>query len=214
MKYRKITLTQNQYKANELLKFFGITRKSDLPIDPETIIRKMGYQIVVYPGLLFRLGLLGGVVKINSRLQIWIDKKQYQESDSALFTLGEELGHIVLHLEDFTNISSIKDWFQIIQSFNEEHFIYTETQAKTFSSNILLPNFIFDSYTIEWVGKHLKQIDKLSNTTTDDLAWNIASLMAKSIKTSPSIIDITLKRWPNPLIGQITKQYPDLIRNE
>lgn len=214
MKYRKITLTQNQYKANELLKFFGITRKSDLPIDPETIIRKMRYQIVVYPGLLFRLGLLGGVVKSNSRLQIWIDKKHYQESDSALFTLGEELGHIVLHLEDFTNISSIKDWFQIIQSFNEEHFIYTETQAKTFSSNILLPNFIFDSYTIEWVGKHLKQIDKLSNTTTDDLAWNIASLMAKSIKTSPSIIDITLKRWPNPLIGQITKQYPDLIRNE
>ena len=92
MNYRHITFKENQERAHEILDFYGITSKSDMPVDPEPILRKMGISIVPFRGLKFRHGPLGFVTKTNSDLQVWVDEHHYiNQPESSLFTIGEEL---------------------------------------------------------------------------------------------------------------------------
>lgn len=213
MKYRRIPFRESHDRANELLELCGIGPDSTIPIDPEVIRRQLGIDVVPYRGLNFRCGLLGGVIKVRKKLQVWIDEDHYlKQPQSSLFTLGEELGHIVLHLEEeLDQITSIEDWIKITVA-TEEYYDYMETQAKTFSTNIILPSFIFDPYTLKWVDRNLKTIKKHNNTTKEELVYNIASDLEGELSVSAYIIEIVLnKRWPNPLIDQIIEKYSGLI---
>lgn len=215
MKYRNIPFTEYQQRANQLLDFFGITAESSIPIDPEIFLRQIGFDIVPYPGLWFRFGLKGAVIKVKDKRQVWIDEDHYfNQPESSLLTLGEELGHIILHLdEDSDDVSSIRDWISKTTA-TEEYYDYIENQARTFASNIILPSFIFDPFTLGWVSKNLDIIKERNNTTREDLAYNIASLMSDVVSVSPYIIEITLNRWPNPLIDQILEKHPELINRK
>ncbi|MBA7550551.1 hypothetical protein ES705_43069 [subsurface metagenome] len=116
-----------------------------------------------------------------------------------------------MHLdEDADDISSIREWIRETTA-TEEYYDNIENQARTFASNIILPSLIFDSFTLGWVSKNLDIIKECNNTTGEDLAYNIASIMNDVVGVSPYIIEITLNRWPNPLIGQILEKHPELV---
>lgn len=212
MNYRHITFKENQERAHEILDFYGITSKSDMPVDPEPILRKMGISIVPFRGLKFRHGPLGFVTKTNSDLQVWVDEHHYiNQPESSLFTIGEELGHIILHIEDCDIIKSIDDWSHIALR-NLQFYDKLENQAKTFSGNIILPSFIFDDYVLDWIGGHPEHREELMSTSFEDLAYTTAFLIKDDLGISPSILEIILKeRWPNPVVYQIAGKFPDLI---
>ncbi|NGX46465.1 MAG: hypothetical protein K940chlam2_01656 [Chlamydiae bacterium] len=212
MNYRHVTFKENQERAHEILDFYGITSESDMPVDPEPILWKMGISVVPFRGLRFRYGPLGFVTKINSDLQVWVDEHHYiNQPESSLFTIGEELGHIILHLEDFDIIKSIDDWNRIALR-NLQFYDKLENQARTFSANIILPSFIFDDYVLDWISKHPGHREELMSTSFDDLAYKTAFLIKDDLGISPSILEIILtERWPNPVVYQIAGKFPDLI---
>ena len=211
MNYRHITFAENQACAYEILRIHGISEKDDLPIDPELILRKIEIDVVPYPGLTFKFGAQGFVTKINGAFQVWVDENHYyHHPDSSLLTIGEELGHIKLHLESVDNISSIEEWIKQVVA-TEEYYAFMEQQAKTFSSHIILPSFSFNPYVLEWIDHNIGRVRKLKSPNHKELAYAIASIMAKDLGISEYIIEITLNRWPDPAIFKIMQAYPDLM---
>jgi hypothetical protein len=209
--YREIPFRENQRLANEVLRRFGFDESSDLPIDPELIIRQMGMDFIPVRGLKKNFGIKGCVVKYGDALQILIDEYHYEnEPESSILTLGEELGHSVLHLVDIDSIKSIKQWMREVHR-NTSRNAYIHSQARLFASNLILPAFVFDAYVLGWVESHLGEIQRFTNLSEDGLSSTIGFLMEDELEVSSWIIGITLGRWPNPAIKQITAQFPELL---
>jgi Zn-dependent peptidase ImmA (M78 family) len=208
--FRHITFQENQAAANRLLKSYGYEDTSGIPIDPERIIRRMRLGPVPFANLRKNFGIKGMVTKYGEKVQIWIDEYHYEnEPESSMFTLGEELGHCVLHLEECGEIKSVEQWMRIMHRDRDQNkFIHA--QAKLFASNILLPAFVFDSYAMEWVCKNLKDIVRFAGISPGELASTIAFLMEDDLGLSQQIIEHTLTRWPNQAIKQIREGFPEL----
>ena len=169
MTYREIPFSEYQQKANALLRKHGISENDKLPIDPENIIRLEGIELIPSPQLKQRFGIRGCVVKYNDQLQIYIDDYHYDnEPESCFLTMGEELGHCILHLVDFGKIRTIRDWMDISKK-NRDFSRFIENQARMFGSNIILPSFILEGYLMKWVRLNLKSIQRF-NVTVQDLA--------------------------------------------
>lgn len=213
LKYREITFPENQVIATNLLREHGYDEKSRIPIDPELVIREKGIDLIPFPGLRRDHGLKGCVAKQEGSLQILIDKWHYEEDETSIFTLGEELGHCVLHLIDLDKVKSVSDWIRIVYQ-NKSVSRYIEQQARVFSSNILLPHFSFCDYVLSWTAANLTSISTFSNLTVESLSENIASLLEDEIPLSHWILDYTLRRWPDRTIDQIVAKYPSLIRQK
>jgi hypothetical protein len=76
-----------------------------------------------------------------------------------------------------------------------------------FSSNLLLPRYAFEPYTLDWVKRNIKSLKKFQNFSVDDLAFNIGASMADELRVSSWIIEITLKRWPDRIIDKVFNQF-------
>ncbi len=210
MTYRHITFQDNQTEANRILRSYGYNAGSAIPIDPEKVARKMGWGTVPYANLRKNYGIKGFVTKYGEKLQIWIDEYHFQyEPESSLLTVGEELGHCVLHLEGCGNIESAEQWMEIMYR-NQKHHSFIHQQARLFASNIMLPAFVFDTYVREWVRENLEDVKKFARVSPNDLASTIGFLMEDELGLSQWIIEHTLKRWPNPVVNQIKESYPEL----
>ncbi len=211
MNYRDIPFKEYQDTAITILREHGFDRFSNIPVDPEVIIRRRGIRLIPWKDLKRDWAILGCVVKYEQGLQILIDEYHYfEQPESSLFTLGEELGHIELHLIDLDSITSIKKWINTL-SKNDKYHKYIEQQAKCFSSHLILPNFIFESYTLDWTKKHIKEINKFRSFSHDGLANLIGSLITDDLEVSEYIISLALLRWPDRIIDKIVKQYPQIL---
>ncbi len=214
MTYREIPFSEYQKRANELLRKHGVTENDELPIDPETIIRREGIELIPSAGLKQRFGIKGCVAKVDDTLQIYVDQYHYEnEPETAFLTLGEELGHCVLHLEDFKNIHSIRDWLNIIKN-NQEFSRKIENQARMFGSNIILPSFVFEPFIKAWMTANLKNILCFSNYNEDVLQGNIASLLEDELRLSYFVIYYALGRYPDRPINWILSNYPQLLKKK
>ncbi len=214
MTYREITFAKNQQIADRLLSDCDITEKSNLPIDPEAILRKKGHLVIPMLNMKRNYGVLGCVAKSGRSLQVYIDEYYYlNEPDRSLFTLGEELGHIYLHLFDLENVKSVEDWIKVLVA-NSDHHKRIEAQARLFSSNILLPHYIFDPFVLRWVKQNINQLKAFPRISPGTLADTIALFLEDELGVSQSILSIVLRRWPDQLIGRITKNHPGLLSDE
>lgn len=211
MTYREITFAKNQQVADQLLRECGIKADSSLPIDPEVILRKKGHLLSPMPNMKRDYGVLACVAKSGRSLNVYIDEYYYSnQEDRSLLTLGEELGHIYLHLLDLERVRSVDDWIKM-RSENREHHKKIESQAQLFASNIVLPHFIFDQYVVDWVHANIHELERFPRISPDTVAWNIGLYIEDELGISPWILSITLQRWPNRLIDKILKEYPGLL---
>jgi hypothetical protein len=212
MIYRDIPFTEYESVANALLRKHGISERDLLPIDPETLIRKEGLVLNTSLPLHKLFGIRGCVVKKNGRLEICIDEYHYMnEPESCLLTIGEELGHCILHLQDFEKIRSISDWMRVVVA-NRAQSRFIENQARMVGCHILLPTFIFGDFLVDWVGKNLKSVEAFRNPTIDLLLDNLATLLEDEIPLSHWILNIALGRWSDRPIDRVTKAYPQLLQ--
>lgn len=122
MRYNKYSFKDYQGKADKLLNDYNILNSTDLPVDPELLLRKLGYVLVPHKNLKCDYGIKGCVIKYNSKLQVHIDEYHYEnQTETCLFTIGEEIGHIVLHLNEIKHIESIEDWNSILKENYDYH---------------------------------------------------------------------------------------------
>lgn len=213
MRYQKISFKDNQEKANQILRYYGLDSPDhELPIDPELILRKMRIQPIPRKNLQKEHGIKGFVCIKNHSFQVFIDEFHYfEQEESSRFTLGEELGHIILHLEEVDEIKDLQDWMRVIVETSKHHR-YIESQARTFASNIILPEGAFKPYVLAWVGRHLTSLKRMKNISHEDLAFNIASDITEDLPVSNYIVQIALNRWPDRIILSVIDHYPELMR--
>ncbi|RPJ06626.1 MAG: ImmA/IrrE family metallo-endopeptidase [Spirochaetaceae bacterium] len=203
MKYRDISFKEYRDKADKLLQLHGFV-DAKIPIDPERLIRKMGdIDIIPYKNLYidYRVkGMVAYIVK-RQRFQIYIDEYHYDnQTKSSLFTLAEELGHLILHLDNREALPSHQDKWADILKLNHENHKNMENQARTFGSNIILPHKIFDPFAMDWVKKNEAIIRKHANYTPEGLAQTIGFHLEDVLEVSQYILQISLLRYPDPLV--------------
>ncbi len=220
MIYRHITFQESQKCAITLLKKYKLENEQ-IPIDPEILIRRIEYnneaRIKVIPKARLHADyhLWGMVAYIlepdknpNKGFQIYIDQAHYfGDKRKSLLTLGEELGHIVLHLEFGRVLPDVADGWNHLSEVNCQNHKNRESQARLFGSNIILPPNSFDPFVFDWVEKNKALILSSGCQSMDELASTISINLANVIEVSESIIKITLKRWPNQLLGQINDRF-------
>lgn len=117
MKFKYFPFKRYREIANDILRFYGYNEKSKIPIDPERIIRKMNIELVIINNLYKNHGIQGCVafIKPTKKYQICIDNiHYYYQEKSSLFTMGEEIGHIILHKEGMEEIANSDDWQRVI----------------------------------------------------------------------------------------------------
>ncbi len=205
--FKEMSFGEIQRKAEDLLSFNGFDQIRTLPLNIEKLARLMKIQIVPMDGLKKEYGIKGCVVKCSKGFSILLDSYHYErQEESSVFTIGEEVGHIILHLNDVEDVTTINEWMHIVVC-NENYRAYIEQQARVFSSNLLLPRYAFEPYTLDWVKRNIKSLKKFQNFSVDDLAFNIGASMADELRVSSWIIEITLKRWPDRIIDKVFNQF-------
>jgi Zn-dependent peptidase ImmA (M78 family) len=76
------------------------------------------------------------------------------------FTLGEELGHFILHKELFQSVSSIDDYLAVYKSIPDDDFNRFEMDAKALAGMILAPEQSFIERLILHRDSRLKALGK------------------------------------------------------
>jgi hypothetical protein len=123
----------------------------DIPVDIELLIENDGYLISDMPDLIERKIDHEGLLLWNKTLEkyeICIVKRyldpQKNYSNRYRFTLGEELGHLIMHAEYFKKLNSQDDAIKFYSSLSSEEIQRIDHDARIFAANILMP------YSIIW----------------------------------------------------------------
>lgn len=214
MTYRDIDWPEYETAAHEALSRIGKTEDTvsgrDLPVDPELYLRKHGIKLFPRPGLKRDTGAMAYVGKYNGQLQVFIDDYHYHYCpESSIFSIGEELGHILFHLGNVDQIDSVEEWRAVLDK-NRLHHRYIEQQAKTFSSHFILPSFIFTRYVIELIEDKVDSLSRSPFKQPAMMSMNIAEEVCDTIGLSADIINIALQRGPDHPLTKIIKHYPIL----
>jgi Zn-dependent peptidase ImmA (M78 family) len=100
----------------------------------------------------------GFLEKIDDQWCIYIN--QYESVPRQRFTIAHELGHFILHSDEYAN-TSIHD--QIF--FRDENTSPMEREANDFASGLLMPKDIFYTYIQEGVNTISALADKFKLST-------------------------------------------------
>lgn len=198
--------------ANDLFEKYGIDQS--VPVDPEIIAMEMNIPIVPAPGLKRDYGIKGVCCLVDGNFEIYIDKYHYYyEVESSLFTIGEEIGHIILHIDGHQKIT-FDSWKKEASKITEQKNKYLHQEARSISSHIIFPANTFTDYAINMVDKNYKDYNSRWNRDKADLAENIAEDIASDVDISQHICKFSLLRWPDKPIDKIIERWPDLCKNK
>jgi Zn-dependent peptidase ImmA (M78 family) len=126
-------------RAEDFLEKHGIGGKLPVPID-EVIEFKYGIDIVPFPNLQRDFDIDGFISGDLSC--IYVDDFVFQNRLFRYrFTLGHEIGHLVLHKDLIRSIcpTSVAEWKDFILQVDQEAYDWVEWQAYTFAGMILVP---------------------------------------------------------------------------
>jgi len=144
----------------------------DIPLDIELLIEKDGHLISDIPDFIGqRIGQEGLLLwnKTLEKYDICIVKRYLDPQKNYLnryrFTLGEELGHLILHAEYFKNLSFQSDAINFYSSLSNEEIHRIDREARIFAANILVP------YPIIW-DEAKKLVENLKDEKKKFLNYN------------------------------------------
>lgn len=205
-KPEKLRFSTIQERVEEFRSRF-IEDKAEVPVDIEDLIeRKLGIEIRPAIGLAD-----SGKVEafLTSDLKtIFIDsEKYYGESfeKRTRFTLAHELGHFVLHEFVYKQFkaSEFKDWFDFIDSIEEDDLDWFEIQADEFAGRLLVPKEALLS-EVESLRPKIEQYIKDSHADSlinhDEISVEeyvkkaIGRMLSERFLVSSAVIEIRLKR--------------------
>jgi Zn-dependent peptidase ImmA (M78 family) len=189
----------------------GINYQSDLPIrlpvNIELLAVKTGCPVSTIDGLRSEFDLRGLVFKKTHQdnFEILIDSYHYQEEEySSLFTIAEELAHILIHKSIFEQIRSIEDRMELDNTINESTRRLIEMQAKRVGSELLLPDFLFRPFMLKWYENNQKKVDDDRPIDKNDLLSFVSIEVGHRLGLSDRIIRRALERNnPSSIIDEL-----------
>jgi|WetSurMetagenome_2_1015567.scaffolds.fasta_scaffold09493_6 Zn-dependent peptidase ImmA (M78 family) len=211
MKFKHLTYEDYKIKAENFLKAnpFGIGK---IPINIELLIEKSGIIIEVMDDLKNDYSVKGFVakdVKNEGKVKIIIDTKHYENDDFEYkFTLAEELGHILLHMDFYQGIKNVDDYMKIHKSISDDDYRRFEQQARNIASFLLLPQEEFNDFVLEWVKKKIEFLKNFKYESVESFADIISRGISREIVLSYYVIYITiLNRYPDRIIDNLVEKY-------
>jgi Zn-dependent peptidase ImmA (M78 family) len=111
---------------------------------------------------------------------ISVDSKAYLDDRYKFrlnFTLAHEVGHLILHSEQYKQMkfTSIKEFLDFQQSFDEDSLEWFEKQANEFAGRLLVP--------LEKLRELVKAEESYCTTLTERLAANPEKLSSREIES-------------------------------
>lgn len=188
----RISAEENKAKAEQILKDAGFWGNK-IPMQVELLANKMEFIVETFEGLQTRFDSKGFVFWNNNlkQFQIIIDNDHYNnDAESYLFTISEEISHIILHSDIFKQVESLEDRLKLDADIGESTHRYIEMQAKSLASEILLPTDLFYDYVSEWVKNNVKILKDEKPINQDDFI----SILSRKLRTELGLSEIIIKR--------------------
>jgi Zn-dependent peptidase ImmA (M78 family) len=211
MKFKHLTYEDYKLKAEKFLKDnpYGIGK---IPTEIEILIEKSGIIIEVMDDLKINYsvkGLVAKDIKNTRQMKIVIDSKHYENDEFEYkFTLAEELGHILLHLDFYNGINNVEDYIKIYNEISDEDYRRFEQQARNLASFILLPQDEFNKYVLEWVNEKLEVLKLYNYDSIQRFADIISRGISREIILSSHVIYHTIfNRYPERIIDNIIEKF-------
>jgi Zn-dependent peptidase ImmA (M78 family) len=177
-----------------------------IPVDIEGIVeRQLDMRIVPIRGLNSEFGIEG--FTSSDWREISIDEDIYMRSEvRSRFTLGHEVGHLILHRElleaeiaGFGQFRSVDDWIRFISSIGDTARDRLEYQGYTFSGMLLVPTLPLSQMFSERLPSIEDQVDEAKaagigresyiKVVTDSIARTMAPAFEMSIHAVSMRID-------------------------
>lgn len=200
------TFEEYQSIASKLFEKYEIPL--DMPIEPDLLASQMDIYIGAAKDLKRNYGIKGVCCLVDGKFEIFIDERHWEdEPQSSIMTIGEELGHIILHLDGYENIK-YDDWILEAGKITHDRNRYLHQEARYLASNIIFPAAKFTDYVLDLVERNIKDYSRRFNFNNHILAGNIAADMEDELEVSMDICQIALQRWPDYPIGAVVRKFP------
>lgn len=163
--------------AKEFLDQFH--NKTKLKVDIEYILEaKLDYRIIPFSSLVEFHGV--EAILLLNRKTIYVDHYllDYKERKYR-FTLAEEVSHIILHKDIYTNCREIDDMYDIYESISAEQYHRMDRNAKYLAGAILLPAESFKNRAIEIY----ESIDKKTVKTNEEIIYKVVTQLSEEFNT-------------------------------
>jgi Zn-dependent peptidase ImmA (M78 family) len=182
-----------------------------LPVNVELLAAKVSCPISTIDGLRSEFDLRGFVYKNihKDKFEIIIDSHHYQEEEySSLFTIAEELAHLLIHKSIFEQIHSVEDRIELDTGINESTRRFIEMQAKRVGSELLLPDFLFRPFILKWFESNQKKVEDDRPIDKNDLLLFVSNEVGRRLGLSEHIIRRALERSnPISIIDELIKTF-------
>jgi Zn-dependent peptidase ImmA (M78 family) len=182
-----------------------------LPVNVELLAAKTGCPVSTIDGLRPEFDLRGLVYKNihKDKFEIIIDSHHYQEEEYfSLFTIAEELAHLLIHKSIFEQIHSIEDRTKLDTVINESTRRLIEMQAKRVGSELLLPDFLFRPYMIKWFETNQKKVEDDRPIDKNDLLLFVSNEVSRRLGLSEHNIRRAPERSnPISIINELIKMF-------
>jgi hypothetical protein len=165
-------LSFDDYKksANDFIKSVGMSNSKNLPLDIEMMIEKNGHNIVSFQDLQKDFKIKGMVIKTTIGFDIGVDSYHYMNEKEEFyykFTLAEEMAHILIHLAFFDEADSKENAIKIHNNLGENEYKIMENQAKNVANCLLLPDWLFDDYVMDYVEQNIDKLKEMYYTAKE-----------------------------------------------
>ena len=202
-----LTVVQCADIAENFLKKHNVLARNQLPTNIENLALKAGFDVIPTANLLADHGTRGLFSFDNSTGEpyIRIDLYHYQnQPDQAQFTMAEELAHIILHRDIFSQIKTIDDRIALDRQMSVSDRELIEQQARRVASGLLLPPSIFNGFVMNYCSTNKKPLLEESHTSFETLADSVAHRLKRHIELSHWSLKVALHRWtPEPIMNTV-----------
>jgi hypothetical protein len=204
---------QLEMRAGKLL-IDALGRDFQIAVDVELILERMeGVTLDVWPGLKCNHQTEGMVCRDieSGQLFVYIDEAladDYRYKARYRMTVGEELGHVVLHKSVIEQVETPQD-FLALQRHSQWHEM--DRHAKRFACAVLMPPDRLLAFARE-LYPQLVKVAGFGNVQA--ILKQITAQAASKFEVSPQTMGFRLKEWPariESLVEQSMREQLDCI---
>ena len=163
-------------------------------VSAELILEDMEFIITPLPGISRRTkeaGLDTDAITLLEEKEIVLDES-LNGNPRYNFTVAHELGHIILHSQEYADCNSIDDFLVAFEAFQSSK---KEEEANTFASLLLLPHKMIYPRIKEYVSNLQTDVVEAMKQDVDSAIEYMATYFCKQFHVSSSALKWRLKEY-------------------
>jgi hypothetical protein len=189
-----LTISDLEQRAANLLNA-AFPQGAVIPVDIEFLAENhLGLRIFPCPGLETAFGVFGVFVKRrDAQFDLVIDEDIMDRQPLLYrFTIGEEIGHYILHRDHFSAVQTVEDACKVYATL-EAHHVGLDRNARWFSSALLMPS---EQIKNAAAGFYRTMVQAAGFNDHEAVLHTLTATLAKTFCVSSAAMGHRLKNFP------------------